>query len=73
MRKIIVYIDCDTCHQTFPKRTSAATGSAPSQWQSIASNLEYFAQLSGWHCYHNRHDCFECILETMHPSEFTNS
>lgn len=73
MRKTIVYLDCDTCHRSFPRITNDASGSEPSQWRAIAKDLEYAAQLSGWHCYHDRHKCFDCVMEQMYPEEFVRA
>lgn len=70
MRKIVVYIDCDVCSRTYSSLTNLVCGSDPSQWLTIARDLECFAQLSGWHCYHEQHTCFDCLMEQMHPEEF---
>jgi len=69
MRKILVLIDCDTCHMPFSEIAVTALGD-PMHWQAIACDLEYSAEKSGWHSYHGRHDCFDCVLEAMHPKEF---
>jgi len=73
MHQIIVYIECDICRKSFPRLTNAASGSTPSYWRRIASDLEYAAQLSGWHCYQDQHRCFDCIMEEMHTQEFVNA
>jgi hypothetical protein len=69
MLKILVLIECDTCHLPFSEIAVTTLGD-PFHWHAMASDLEYNAETSGWHCFHSRHDCFECILQTMHPEEF---
>ena len=71
MLKIIVVISCDVCHVAFAHNPTTS-GSDPAACSSIVDTLEWAAEQSGWHCFHGRHDCYNCIMEAMHPQEFTS-
>ena len=70
MRKVIVLIECDSCRLPF-SQLAVTTDRDPMEWQVLAHELESSAQQSGWHCYHDRHECFECLLAILYPEEFT--
>jgi len=69
MRKIYAFIECDLCRTPFG-RDDSISPSDPIYYDSIIEIVELAAEDSGWHCFHKRHYCYNCMLQSMHPDTF---
>ena len=68
MLKVLLVLDCDTCHLPL-EQLSVSTKKDPMEWAVAAWELESCAEQSGWDCYRRKHTCSSCILEAMYPHQ----
>jgi hypothetical protein len=62
MLKLILMLDCNICGQPFD-RVAASTDRDPVAWKSLACDLEYNAENSGWSFQRGAHYCLYCTTE----------
>ena len=62
MLKVIVMLDCNICGQPFD-RVATSTDRDPMAWKSLACDVEYSAERSGWSFQRAAHHCSYCVSD----------
>ena len=64
MLKVIVMLDCNICGRLYDGITSSEDRD-PMNWKSLALDLEYKAEGSGWTLQRSAHYCDYCVTDVM--------